>query len=224
MSAKCKYGDVESVELVDCKYNQQTGSISCPQPKKRVTRAAVSDQKSNRFEMDVEFVGGDGQSKKKTFVAEYDESEDSDEPLMGRLEQPRIPISNGIRPQPNGRRSKGAFVRKLFALLLADLTGELLGTFFMTLIICSIVTSAVVTGAQSGLWQVAIVCGVGVSLSIYCTSHFSDAHLNPAITVAFAIVRWKTFSMEENHTIYCSTVARRLLCWWSSLCLVSTCH
>ena len=44
-----------------------------------------------------------------------------------------------------------------------------------------------------GLWQVAIVGGLGVAMSIYFTAYFSDAHLNPAVTLAFAIVRFRSF-------------------------------
>ena len=38
---------------------------------------------------------------------------------------------------------------------------------------------------------------MGVGLSIYCTAFISRAHLNPAMTVAFAIVRPKAFSWKK---------------------------
>lgn len=63
--------------------------------------------------------------------------------------------------------------------------------------ICSAVSSAVLSGTLIGIWQVAVVCGVGVAISIYCVMYVSEAcHLNPAITVAFAVVRYKTFSWK----------------------------
>lgn len=37
-------------------------------------------------------------------------------------------------------------------------------------------------------------CGLGVALSIYLTSFFSDAHLNPAVTLTFALVRFRSFN------------------------------
>ena len=40
-------------------------------------------------------------------------------------------------------------------------------------------------------------CGLGVGLSIYCTAFISSAHLNPAMTLAFAIVRPKVFSWKK---------------------------
>ena len=51
------------------------------------------------------------------------------------------------------------------------------------------VAAAVLTGAQVGLWQVAVVWGFGVALAIYCSAAASGAHLNPAVSLAFALWR-----------------------------------
>jgi glycerol uptake facilitator protein len=77
-----------------------------------------------------------------------------------------------------------SFVRILLA--------EALGTFILVLFGCGAVHSAVLTGSQSGLWQVAIVWGAGVALAIYVVGGVSGAHINPAITVALA--SWGHFS------------------------------
>jgi glycerol uptake facilitator protein len=69
-------------------------------------------------------------------------------------------------------------IRKCFA--------ELLGTSLLVLLGCGVVHSAVLTGSQSGLWQVAIVWGVAIMLAIYVTGAVSGAHINPAITLALA--------------------------------------
>ena len=45
--------------------------------------------------------------------------------------------------------------------------GELLGTLMLVLFGCGAVHAAVLTGAQSGLWQVAIVWGVAIMLAVY---------------------------------------------------------
>ena len=48
-------------------------------------------------------------------------------------------------------------------------------------------------GSQTGVWQIALPSGLAVTIGIYLTAHISDGHLNPAVTLAFGIVRWKQF-------------------------------
>jgi glycerol uptake facilitator protein len=67
--------------------------------------------------------------------------------------------------------------------------GELAGTFVLVFFGVGSVHAVVLTGAQQGLWQVAIVWGIAISLAIYATSAVSGAHINPAMTVAFAAFR-----------------------------------
>jgi glycerol uptake facilitator protein len=47
------------------------------------------------------------------------------------------------------------------------------------------------TGAQVGVFQVAIVWGLGIATAIYPTGALSGAHLNPAVTVSMAA--WADF-------------------------------
>lgn len=68
---------------------------------------------------------------------------------------------------------------------------ELLGTFLLVLFGCGSVATAVTLGAPVGLFQVAIVWGLGLALAITVTGAHSGAHLNPAITLAFAV--WTDF-------------------------------
>jgi len=50
---------------------------------------------------------------------------------------------------------------------------------------------------QVGLWQVAVVWGWGVSISIYSTASISGAHLNPAVSLAFALTRPNSFPWQK---------------------------
>lgn len=65
-----------------------------------------------------------------------------------------------------------------------EFIGEFIGTFLLVLFGCGSVAVSVLFDAHQGLFQIAAVWGIGVSLAIYATRHLSCAHLNPAVTLA----------------------------------------
>ncbi len=75
------------------------------------------------------------------------------------------------------------------------LAGELIGTYLLVLFGTGAVAAAVLTGAQVGLWQVAVVWGFGITISIYTSAALSGAHLNPAVSLAFALLRRDDFPL-----------------------------
>ena len=138
------------------------------------------------MEMDVNFMTEDGVKTQKTFTAQH---------TGGGKHGKRNKISSWWTRQTSCRNSYK--LKQASISIAASAIGEFVGTLVLVLVIISMVSSSILSLAQVGLWQVAIVCGVGVSLSIFCTSYVCDAHLNPAITVAFAIIRPKTFSWKK---------------------------
>ncbi|QDV24858.1 MIP/aquaporin family protein [Aureliella helgolandensis] len=72
---------------------------------------------------------------------------------------------------------------------------ELLGTFILIFFGCGAVHTAILFSAQAGLWQVAIVWGVAVTLAVYAVGGISGAHINPAITICLAF--WAGFDRKR---------------------------
>ena len=70
-----------------------------------------------------------------------------------------------------------------------EFVGELIGTFLLVLFGCGSVAVTVLFAAHVGLFQVAAVWGLGVTVAIYATRHLSCAHLNPAVSFAMVLGR-----------------------------------
>jgi glycerol uptake facilitator protein len=67
--------------------------------------------------------------------------------------------------------------------------GELVGTFVLVFCGCGAVATSVAWDIPVGLFQVAVVWGLGLTMAIFLCGGASGAHFNPAITLAFAFVR-----------------------------------
>ena len=111
-------------------------------------------------------------------------------------------MSTVIRP-PSGTPARNAF--------LAACAAEVVGTFLLVLFGTGSVAAATYTGAQVGLWQVAAVWGFGVALAIYVTAAVSGAHLNPAISLAFAIFRGHDFPVPKLFAYWGSQLVGAIL-------------
>lgn len=79
--------------------------------------------------------------------------------------------------------------------LWGECLSEFLGTLILVFFGVGAVNTAVLAGAQQGLWQVAVVWGVAIGLAIYTAGAVSGAHINPAITAAMAL--WRGFPKSK---------------------------
>lgn len=99
------------------------------------------------------------------------------------------PLIRATRPEPPPHVS--ADVEVASTPIPKWVIGEFFGTFILVFFGCGSVAAAVATGAQVGVFQVAIVWGIGIATAIYLTGSLSSAHLNPAVTIASAA--WSRF-------------------------------
>ena len=97
--------------------------------------------------------------------------------------------------------------------------GETVGTYILVLFGIGSVTAAVVTGAQVGLWQVAVVWAFGVALAIYASAGLSGAHLNPAVSLAFAIFRRDDFGFRRLPLYWTAQTAGAILAALTTLAI-----
>jgi len=76
-----------------------------------------------------------------------------------------------------------------------DFIGEFIGTFLMILFGLGAGAVTLLFGAHSGLFQIAILWGFGVTIAVYATRHLSNAHFNPAVSIAMVVGRRMPASM-----------------------------
>jgi glycerol uptake facilitator protein len=74
---------------------------------------------------------------------------------------------------------------------------EFFGTALMVALGTATVSAAAIAGAHNGLFQVAVTWGLAVALAIACTGSISGAHLNPAVSLAFALSRPRDFAWRR---------------------------
>ncbi len=65
--------------------------------------------------------------------------------------------------------------------------GELVGTLILVFFGCGSIAVTVLFSSHTGLFQIASIWGIGVTLAIYATRHISCAHLNPAVSIAMVL-------------------------------------
>ena len=91
------------------------------------------------------------------------------------------------------------------------LIAEAIGTYLLVLFGAGAVATDVVTGGALGLWPVGFIGGFGVTIGIYATVAISGAHLNPAISLAFAIFHHSEFPFGRMFAYWGAQLAGAIL-------------
>lgn len=121
-------------------------------------------------------------------VPKDDVSEQEETPLITKQKQDDEESGISFDPEQEDQQEETAisFGRQLL--------GELVGTCMLTQVGCAALCANVYLELFDGLWQVAAIWFLAVMLAVSATASVSGAHLNPAVTLAFGVLRSKSFS------------------------------
>lgn len=75
---------------------------------------------------------------------------------------------------------------------------ELVGTFILMFSVCGIIACTQLSKGEVGLLEYAATAGLTVVVVIFSIGHISCAHVNPAVTVAFATFGHFPWSKVHN--------------------------
>jgi hypothetical protein len=107
--------------------------------------------------------------------------------------------------------------------LFREMIAELIGTFLIVQIGTGSVMSAVFTDSLVGLFQIASVWIIAVTVAICATASISGAHLNPAVSFAFALLRpSKAFGWKKVIPYSAAQLLGAVMASWVNLILYSS--
>jgi aquaporin NIP len=75
----------------------------------------------------------------------------------------------------------------------------MVGTFLLLFCVCGIVACTQILRGEVGLMEYASVAGLTIIVVIFSIGSISGAHVNPAVTIAFATFGHFPWSKVKNH-------------------------
>ncbi len=82
-----------------------------------------------------------------------------------------------------------------------EFIGEFIGTFIIVFFGCGSIMSATLFESFDGLFQIAFVWIIGVTLAIYSSRRYSGAHLNPAVSIAMLVAGKMRLKQLPHHLL-----------------------
>jgi hypothetical protein len=111
----------------------------------------------------------------------------SEDPItLGNNDSDAAPLDTGCTWLPGAYRPRASLLQKVGA--------ELIATFVLVFGGCGAVMVDAKSGGKVTHVGVALAFGLAITIMIYAVGHISGAHMNPAVTIAFATARhfpWK---------------------------------
>lgn len=86
---------------------------------------------------------------------------------------------------------------------------EAVGTFVLMFCICGIIGNLHFMGIETGIMEYAATAGLTVVVIVFSIGSISGAHINPAVTIAFAAAG--PFPWSKVHTFFITTHHQSLL-------------
>lgn len=99
---------------------------------------------------------------------------------------------------------------------------EMIGTCVLVQVGCAGLCASTYLGVYDGLWQAAAVWLIGGTLAVLATASISGAHLNPAVTLSFALVRPDKFEAIKVIPYWVAQLLGGFLAGLINLCIFGT--
>eukprot|EP00591_Stephanopyxis_turris_P013464 CAMPEP_0195509570 /NCGR_PEP_ID=MMETSP0794_2-20130614/2472_1 /TAXON_ID=515487 /ORGANISM="Stephanopyxis turris, Strain CCMP 815" /LENGTH=358 /DNA_ID=CAMNT_0040636825 /DNA_START=692 /DNA_END=1768 /DNA_ORIENTATION=+ len=164
--------------------SRSKSNIEKPQSTSKTPPSSVRNRKAEH----IEIPSPSGKSLQQSFSGLTVASSSSEDALANPTDL-HVDQKHETLSYPNGAPSPPTLRQKMRA--------EAIGTALLVHFGCGSVCCAIYTSALVGLGQATTIWTLGAALALYTTASISGGHLNPAVTLAFALVRRRDFPFKN---------------------------
>mmetsp|Transcript_21626 Transcript_21626/g.42475 ORF Transcript_21626/g.42475 Transcript_21626/m.42475 type:complete len:342 (-) Transcript_21626:251-1276(-) len=95
--------------------------------------------------------------------------------------------------------------------LIQQMIAEFVGTFIVVYFGLGVNVCSIIAGAYAGLFPVGALWGIVVTVAVLCTASVSGAHLNPAVSLGFAVLRPEHFPIWKLLPFWLAQIAAGII-------------